>query len=476
MSNVIKWALRVLAGLAAVVVLIVGVIGFSIPFAAMQTFDARVEAPREHRLVIEAVDILPMTGPAPDWRRETWVVIENGVIAELAAQNPAPVPGERRIDGRGMFLTPGLIDMHVHVFDRTDLLLHLAHGVTSVRNMMGLEGMHLEWRSELEAGRYPGPTLFTASPTLNQNDNAPFHRFVSSPEEARALVRQYAGEGYDFIKVYDGLERDVFEAVLDEAAALDIPVTGHLPRSMPLSEIIQTNIHSLEHVEEIYAYPLERMRGDHPPIADIAREISESDVYVTPTLKAFYNLSLAAEKKDVFVDTIPRDYINPVIAFFGDRMMADPLSREDPGSYVRAADNMGRITKALYDANAPLLLGSDTGPSLTISGAATHDEMARLAEFGLAPYDILYSGTARAAEALGQSGSLGVIAEGARADLLLVDADPLADLSALRAPALVIKDGLVYDATKIAQMKDRACDNMSVYETVGRLLWHEISK
>lgn len=476
MSYLIKWALRILAGLAAVVVLIVGGIGFSIPFAAMQTFDAGVHAPKEQRLVIEAVDVLPMTGPTSDWLHETWVVIENGVIVELASQNPASVPGERRINGRGKTLTPGLIDMHVHVFDRTDLLLLLSHGVTSVRNMMGLEGMHLEWRSELEAGRYPGPRLVTASPTLNQNDNAPFHKYVTSPDDARALVRRYEREGYDFIKVYNGLERDTFAAIVDEAAKLGIPVTGHLPRAVTFSEILQAELHSIEHVEEIYAYPLQRTRGDHPSRTDIAEEISEAGVYVTPTLKAFYNLTLAAKGKHAFIDTIPRDYINPVIGFFGDRMMAGPLSSENPMRYARAAEVMGRMTKELYEADVPLLLGSDTGPSLTIPGAATHDEIARLAEFELAPYDILYSGTARAAEALGEANILGVVAEGARADLLLVNGDPLADLSVLRTPETVIKGGAVYEASAITQMKTRARRNMSVYETLGRLLWHEISK
>ncbi|MEM9619859.1 MAG: amidohydrolase family protein [Pseudomonadota bacterium] len=476
MKLLIKLAARGLVALVVLCVASAGLVGLSIPFAAMQRFDPGIDAPLLKRVVIERIDVLPMTDETPEILEDRWVVIENGVVSGILNENPAPVADELRIDGAGRTLTPGLIDMHVHVFDRTDLLLYLSHGVTTVRNMMGLEGIHLEWRAELEAGRYPGPTLYTASPTLNQNDSAPFHKYVTSEEEARALVRRYAGAGYDFIKIYNGLEAHIFHAIMDEAAALNIPVTGHLPQAVEFDDILASGMHSIEHAEEIYAYPLNRLREGHPSIEAIASNVKASGVYVTPTLTAFHNLSKAAKDKDAFMATIPRDYINPVIAFFGDRMMADPLSREDPIRYIRAAENMGRVTRALYEAGMPLLLGSDTGPSLTVSGAATHDEILRLSEFGLSPYDILYSGTARAAQALGRNNDLGMISVGAKADLLIVEGDPLSDLATLREPVFVIKGGAVYDQAALAQMKRRARRNMSVYETVGRLLRHELIK
>lgn len=476
MKLLIEWAARGLIALVVLCVVSVGLVGLSIPFASMQRFDPGIKVPPLTRVVIERIDVLPMTGETPELLEDRWVVIENGVVFEVLTESPAPVADELRIDGKGRTLTPGLIDMHVHVFDRTDLLLYLAYGVTTVRNMMGLEGMHLEWRAELEAGRYPGPTMYTASPTLNQNDSAPFHKYVTSNEEARALVRRYADAGYDLIKIYNGLDADTFHAVMDEAAALNIPVTGHLPRAVEFDDILASAIHSIEHAEEIYAYPINRLREGHPPIEAVASDVNASGVYVTPTLTAFHNLSKAAKDKDAFMATIPRDYINPVIAFFGDRMMADPLSREDPTGYIRAAENMGLVTKALYETGTPLLLGSDTGPSLTVSGAATHDEILRLSEFGLSPYDILYSGTARAAQALGRGDNLGMISAGAKADLLIVEGNPLLDLATLRDPVFVIKGGAVYDQATLAQMKRRARRNMSVYETVGRLLRHELTK
>lgn len=476
MKALLKWAARGLAALVALCVVSVGLAGLSIPFAAMQRFDPGIQMPPLTRVVIERVDVLPMTGETPEILEDRWVVIENGVVSGILNENPAPAADERRLDGEGRTLTPGLIDMHAHVFDRTDLLLYLAHGVTTVRNMMGLEGIHLEWRAELEAGRYPGPTMYTASPTLNQNDSAPFHKYVTSEKEARALVRRYAGAGYDLIKIYNGLDADIFHAIMDEAAALNIPVTGHLPRAVEFDDILASGIHSIEHAEEIYAYPLNRLREGHPPIEAIASDVKASGVYVTPTLTAFHNLSKAAKDKDAFTGSIPRDYINPVIAFFGDRMMADPLSREDPTGYIRAAENMGLVTQALYEAGTPLLLGSDTGPSLTTPGAATHDEILLLSKYGLSPYDILYSGTARAAQALGRSNDLGMISAGAKADLLIVEGSPLLDLSTLREPVFVIKGGAVYDQAVLTQMKRRARRNMSVYETVGRLLRHEFTK
>lgn len=467
-----------LLGLIALVVVFGLAVISSIPFALTRNFDAGIGGAAPSRLVIERVDVLPMSSikePEQPLLRDRWVVIEGRKIMAVRETAPKLLPGDQRIDGRGMTLMPGLIDMHVHVFDRTDLLLYLAHGVTTVRNMMGFE-MHQRWRRELEMGVYPGPRLISASPTLNQNSNAPFHKYVSNSEEARTLVKRYADKGYDLIKIYEGLEPDVFRSIVDEAQKAGLPVAGHLPNRVSFSEALGAGLVSIEHVEEIYQGPMKRFRTDAPTLDNVVQEIKTSGVPVTPTLSAFRNLARAAEEKEAFVTTVDRDFINPLVNFFGDRAMADPLSREDPGPYSRAAGRMAEITYALYEADAPLLLGTDTGPSLTIPGQTTLDEIDLLAEVGLTPYDIIASGTLVAADALGLRGEIGRIAPGYRADLVLVNGDPLTDLQVLRSPEAVIQGGAYYDAGTLEALKTRARDNMSLYETLGWFLHHEFTK
>jgi imidazolonepropionase-like amidohydrolase len=167
------------------------------------------------------------------------VLVHNGVIKEIGSTGQVQVPHDALIvDGRGKYLMPGLVDMHVHIMFENDLLLWFANGVTSVRNMWGHTGKMLRFgfpdqlvlRKQIEQGTLLGPTIYTAGPTMEGSPSFhPLAEVFDTPEDARASVAWQKAQAYDFIKVYDHLSPEVYQAIAGAAREHDIPVIGHVP-------------------------------------------------------------------------------------------------------------------------------------------------------------------------------------------------------------------------------------------------------
>lgn len=462
---------RVALFILALLALCVFALGASIPYAMTGGFDPGAHGASAQTALIANVDVLTMADR--DIRRRQFVLIEDGHIVSISEAPPPQTEGLATIDGHGLTLMPGLIDMHTHIFDRTDLVNYLTSGVTTVRNMMGMP-MHLRWREEIATGAMPGPRLVTASPTLNGGEFAPFHVFPRNEAEARSLVRQYQTCGYDFIKVYDGLSPAVFSAVTEEARSTGLDVTGHLPRALSLGDTLATGMISIEHAEEIYSTLLVE-DGAEGRLEGIADQIAASGTAFTPTLVAYRNLQLANADPDGFLASVDTARINPVVRFFGHRSTADMIAHGKPERMSRKMRLMTALTRRLYERGAAVLLGSDTGPAFTVAGRSLHDEIDLLSAAGIDPYAILYSGTGAAAEALHRSGEIGVIAPGARAEFILVAGSPLDDLSTLRRPRGVLMNGRYYDRAALDLLERSGTNTMSTYRTIGWLLWHQLT-
>lgn len=467
-----RWALRLGALAFGLIVLAVVALGASIPYAWFVRFDPGTHGVSVNDALIANVDVLTMTDRAI--RKGQFVAIEGGRIASISAAPPAGAERYKVIDGAGLTLMPGLIDMHTHIFDRTDLVNYLASGVTTVRNMMGMP-MHLQWRAETESGELPGPRLVTASPTLNGGEFAPFHVFPRDVAEARSMVRRYRACGYDFIKVYDGLSPDVFSAVIKEARQVGLDVAGHLPRAIPFSAVLGANMSSIEHAEEIYSTLLTGNDAD-ARIAAIADQLAASKTALVPTLVAYHNLQLANADPRAFLASVDMARINPVVRFFGDRAAADIIANGKPERIARKMRLMTELTRHLYERGDNVLLGSDTGPAFTVAGRSLHDEIALAAAAGVDPYAILHSGTFAAAAALHRSNEIGVVAPNARAELILVAGNPLEDLATLRRPRGVLMNGRYYDRGALDVLEQRGTHTMSTYATMGGLLWHQLTR
>jgi hypothetical protein len=215
--------------------------------AAVEAFMQRVSG--EHRpepLVFDHVAVVSMTnsGAQPDQR----VVVDGGIIRSVGPSSRTPVPpGARVVDGRGRWLLPGLVDMHVHTFwSSSAYLLDLANGITSVREMDGFPWL-LSMRSDVRAGRLLAPNLYVAGHILNGEPMGWYATVVQTPDEAWSAVARQANAGYDFIKIHNILRPEVVDAICDEARRRRMDVVGHIPHGVTVAHAIACPMRTIEH-------------------------------------------------------------------------------------------------------------------------------------------------------------------------------------------------------------------------------------
>lgn len=438
-------------------------------------------APVSPAVLIDNVRLVSMAPDAPEAEETMAVLVVNGVIEDIGAAGSLASSAEDVVvmDGAGKTLMPGLIDAHVHVWDEAELAGYLAHGVTGVRNMSGMP-FHLPLQQRIEEGRILGPDFVTTGPILNspganQQDN---HQIVVTGEEARAAVAKQYDEGYRALKVYSNLRRDAYDAIMDEASKRGMSVSGHTPEGvredgMPydkpfdiaFEETLSRGFTTIEHVESIVWHGL-RDALDEEAMRALAEKIAASGEAVTPTLIAHANLVRVAESKGVYLNRPGAETVNPLYRMldkgtfdFWSRM--DPAPREAP----RAAFYL-KATKALYDAGVPLVAGTDAGIFTNIPGSAMTRELELLVEAGLSPYEALQTATVNSAKVLGFD-KTGVIAPGYRANLVLLDGDPLSDVGAVENPSAVMIRGVWLDEDRLAALREGAAQT-SVPRTARR--------
>jgi imidazolonepropionase-like amidohydrolase len=371
------------------------------------------------------------------------VLVRDGRIAWVGPAASADVPaGATRIDGRGRFLLPGLADMHVHIAPgagRTGdaagrvLRLLLAHGVTTVRSMIGHPD-HLALRDGVQDGTVLGPTIVAAGPPL-------WGRDVTTPELARQTVAAQAAAGYDFVKVITGFSPPVYDAIVAAARETRLPVGGHVSGDIDLARALAAG----QQIEHLDAY-LEALVADGAPvrrsasqlspgaildhldvakIAGVVAAVRRSGVYNSPTLALFIRVA-SDETADLLAARPEMRYVTPqALAAWREQITGMRTDPPAPARRARFLDIRRRLTAALDEAGAPLLAGSDSPQMFLVAGAALHEELAALVTAGLSPYAALRAATATPAEYLGQRGVFGVVAAGSRADLVLLTANPL---------------------------------------------------
>ena len=439
-------------------------------FVVFPLYPSVAETDERQAILIQGVQIVDFAEDRPRVRDSASVLVRDGRIAAIGgeADMVADTVGARRVSGSGLSLLPGLTDMHVHIWDEAELGAYLAAGVTTVRNLSGMP-MHLELAERIASGELAGPRLITTGPILNgPGPNAqPNHQIVRDGEEARAAVRAHHAAGYRRIKVYSNLSRAAYEAIRSEAARLDMRILGHTPEgvrepgipherpfAIAFDELLDDDFETIEHVESIVWHGL-RDRHDDAAARALAQRIAAAGVAVDPTLVAFANLYRVAESEGGYLERAGTDMLNPFIS----ALEAENYARWSAEDATRAAaqlDFYRRMTAVLAEAGVMLVAGSDAGIFTNIPGVSLHDELDLFVESGLTPAAALRAATSNAALAMGLASEFGRIEIGQRADLLLVDGDPLTDIAALRRPVAVIADGRLFDAADLDAMRAAA--------------------
>lgn len=395
---------------------------------------------------------------------------------KIAAINPArtPITDKNHIyhDGNGIYVMPGLIDMHVHAYDLAAFVITLSHGVTHARLMNGVKE-HLVWRKELEEGSRIGSPLTVSSPIISGFKNAHMYYSVQTSAEASKTVIKFKQQGYDLIKAYGNLDGLVLKALLRDAKKQNIPVAKHGPhpvRGGEWSELL--GLQSLEHVEDIYQGPLNYVE-DQQKLDQTIVNLKTLGVPITPTLNIFWQLTQISEHKQSYIDSLPTDYISPIIALESKhnqvkRWLNSPVTMVEHNKKTMAY--LQEITRQLYQADIRLLVGSDSGVLLSPHGLATHKEIELMQQAGVPVIAILRAATVNAAKALGKESELGVVAKGYRADLILTEQNPLENVSALKTPAFVIKHGRIFSKVELNELRRRAIDERNFWQEMDVFL------
>ncbi len=377
------------------------------------------------------VDLLPMTGP--EVLRDRTVLVRGDRIVTVGPRASTRVPdGARRIDGRGKFLMPGLAEMHGHVpppnapARQTEdvLFLYVAGGVTTVRGMLGAPGQ-LELR-ERSRGELVSPTLYLAGPSFNGQS-------VSSPEQAAAKVREQKEQGWDLLKVHPGLTRPEYDAMAAAAREARIAFGGHVPAEVGLLRAIEAGQETFDHLDGYVehagggATPL-----DEAKLRDAVERTRRAGAWVVPTMALWEVLMGVPELAELTAYPELR-YVSPatVEGWSGAhrRRLADPAL--DRAAARRTAEARLRILRELHRGGVRVLMGTDAPQQFSVPGFSLHRELAKMQEAGMTPYEILRTGTWNVGEYFRERDRFGTVVPGARADLLLLDANPLDDLDNL---------------------------------------------
>ena len=442
---------------------IILLIGVSLPISRSLTPSDMLPVEIPASITIDNVNLVTMAQPGLLTKQQ--LVIEHGRIAKINPAGTPVAPKSQLIDGQNAYLTPGLFDMHVHLYDRKYLLANLAFGVTSVRALRG-ESRFLDWKGELKNRDWLGSNLYVSSPVLDGKDAHALSQKTLTPEEGRRQVRLAKDQGYDLIKAYGYLDPQVFSAIVDEAIKLEIPVAKHGPHPIGDSAWQDLDVlQSLEHVEDIFQGPLD-YKFDYQKLKEVVAQLKQLEVPVTPTLTTFNHLTQLSKHKQLFIDSLDLDYLNP---FYRDLLEEFSVNRWLAASDKHADYNekefnfLQDIVRELKSQNVTMLVGSDAGTMFTLPGISTHDEIQLMKQAGLSELELLQAATVNAAKALNVEKDFGSIEVGKVADLILVKGNPLENIGLLKNPESVVKHGQWLSKTSLAKLKASAKNHDAYY-------------
>lgn len=391
------------------------------------------------------VNVIPMTSERVV--RAQTVIVRDGVIETIGNVRAVPVPVDALVvDGTDRYLLPGLAEMHAHVPDAGSaeldryFTLWVANGVTTVRGMLG-QPSHLQLREDLLDGKVFGPRLVTSGPSLNG-------RSVNGSADGARQVREQHAAGYDFLKIHPGLDAAEFNAIAATANELGMPFAGHVPAAVGVEGALASGMASIDHLDGYMAALLppniDRSGGyggffdvlladqaNTKRIDDLARQTGRAGTWNVPTESLVEQL-INTESTEQLRNRADMRYMPRTTV----QRWSDARDRQlgergfSPEVAARAIAIRRALILALHDNGARLLLGSDAPQIFNVPGFSVHYELGFLVAAGLTPYEALRTGTVHAAEFLGLE--TGTVLEGRKADLVLLDANPLDDIANTR--------------------------------------------
>lgn len=388
------------------------------------------------------------------------VLVSDGLIDAVGPSAEIAIPEDATvIKSDGRYLMPGLTEMHGHVPGSDDrqfledvLFLYVANGVTTVRGMQGQPG-HLELRDEIAEHRTLGPRFITSGPGLRGNA-------IDSPEQARQIVLEQARAGYDFIKLLRGLTREEYDAAVAAGAEVGIELAGHVSADVGVGRTLEAGQATIDHLDGYPEYLVaadidlaEHSSGfyginlldliDEQRITQAAIDTREAGVWIVPTQALVEHIATASPTAEERAALPEMAYMPPdlVHEWTASKQRIRGTLEDIPNGPERLQALRRRIIKTMHDEGVRLLLGSDAPQIFSVPGFSLHQELELIVEAGLTPYEALRSGTVAAAEFFDMEDQFGRLQPGLTANFVLLEENPLEQVTAASHPQGVMLDG-----------------------------------
>jgi hypothetical protein len=400
-------------------------------------FVPRTAGQQTPAVAFEGVSVIPM-----DRERVLdahTVIVHDGRIAEIGATGAVAVPANAtRVDGRGKFLIPALSEMHAHLpTEREDaervLFMYVANGIGTIRSMLG-DPAHFTFRERARRGEIVAPTMYLSGPSFN-GQTAP------TREAAASRVREQKKAGYDFLKIHPGVPRDAFDALAQTADTQAIRFAGHVPADVGLSRALEAKYWTIDHIDG-YVEALARPGApdgqlfginlvghvDESTIPKLVERTRAAGTWIVPTQILIENWYGS--------DSVDAMRKWPGMQFVSSNEMDEWVATKQKNVQAYSADHRARyialrrrLIKAFHDGRVGILLGSDAPQTWNVPGFSIHREIATYVAAGLTPYEALATGTRAVAAHFDTLERTGTIESGKRADLVLLDGNPLQDIA-----------------------------------------------
>ncbi len=372
------------------------------------------------------------------------VIVKDGVIDWVGPAAEAELPRGAVIISGEYYLMPGLAEMHAHIpserqgdeYVQQVLKMYVSQGITTIRGMLG-EPSHLELREKAASGEIISPRIFTSGPSFSGNS-------ATNPKQARQMVRNQKEAGYDLLKLHPGLSREVFDAMADEAKKLGMEFSGHISYDVGLERTLEAGQGTIDHLDRYmeffsgeaanrpdpniiyFGYDL-TPHVDESLIDEAAQRTVEAGVWNVPTNTLLENVFNPENTVDVMmdwpgVDRMPENVVNGWRNYIANIRSSEDYDELQAQNFLEIRK---KLTLALHEARAVLLLGADAPQIFNPPGYSAHRELELLVESGLTPYEALKTGTVNVGEYLEEPDQTGKIAKGYRADLILLSVNPL---------------------------------------------------
>jgi imidazolonepropionase-like amidohydrolase len=392
----------------------------------------------------------------------TVVVVGNRIQAVGTGKTVAIPAGAESIDARGRALLPGLWDMHVHV-GPNDGVMHIAAGVTSVRDLANDNDALMAIRRNIEEGREIGPRILMRGFMDGRGPYAgPTRVFVDTQQEAQAAIDNYAKLGYEGIKIYSSIKPELVPTLIRLAHDKGMRISGHVPAQMTARQFVEMGADELQHINFVFLNFFPDVRDtrtparftevaeraatldlNSPQVRSFMQLLKEHGTVVDPTVNAFEELfanrpGAIAPGYTVVAPRLPPQVRRQLLAG------GLPVPEGKDRRYQDSLQALLRMIKVLHDAGITLVPGTDS-----MAGFGLHRELELYEKAGIAAPEVLRMATIGAARVMKRDQELGSIASGKLADLVLVDGDPAQRVADIRHTSLVIKDGNIYEPAQL---------------------------